>query len=178
VLSVIQAFKDRAREVQMPLQIAVFGITSFKPVNTIGQNLPLFSTAVDTICPMVYPSHYEPFVPHSQQPYKTIADSLAALKQQFDNKMTFRLLPYIETFNYRYPLGTEQRKKYIAAEIQATIDQGAQGFIAWSANNLYSHLFAVLGNEAQYFPVSVVVPIAEVPPTAGIIPTPVVIPTP
>ena len=136
----------------MQLQIAVFGVSTFKPVDTIGQNLPLFAEAVEVVCPMLYPSHYEPFVPHSEKPYKTVADSLVALKNQFNNQPPFKILPYIETFNYRYPLSGEQRKKYIAAEIQATLDHRTDGFIAWSANNLYHYLFTVLAQEKEYFP--------------------------
>jgi hypothetical protein len=152
VVSVIKSFKSCADEVQLPLQIAVYGISSFRPILTIGQNLPLFAPWVNVICPMNYPSHFEPYIPHSENPYRTVADSLAALKRQFNHQLSFKLLPYIETYNYRYPLGPAQRKKYIAAQIQATLDQGSEGFIAWSANNLYDYLFEVIDNEAQYFP--------------------------
>jgi hypothetical protein len=151
ILTVIKAFKERTNAFGLPLQIAVFGISSFKPVETIGQNLPLFASSVDVMCPMLYPSHFEPYVPHSQQPYKTVFDSLGALKNQFNNQPQFKILPYIETFNYRYPLSPEQRRKYIAAQIQAALHQGSEGFIAWSANNIYHHLFAVLQNEQSYF---------------------------
>ncbi len=152
VLEVVRAFKERALLHALPLQAAVFGVTSFKPVTSIGQNLPLFAEVVDAICPMVYPSHYEPYVEHSKHPYQTIATSLAALREQFGNQaLKFKLVPYIEAYNYRYYLGSEQRRKYIAAEIQATQDQNSDGFIVWSANNRYSYLFDVLAKSDRYF---------------------------
>lgn len=146
VHSVIKSFKVRANEWQIPLQIAVFGDASFKPILTVGQNLVIFANDVDVICPMLYPSHFEPYIKHSKQPYETVFSSISALKTQFNNSYKFKILPYIEVYNYRYPLLAEERKKYIAAEIQATIDHDAEGFIAWSANNKYQYLFDVLVN--------------------------------
>ncbi len=65
----------------IPLQIDVFGISSFGESKYIGQNIKLFSESVDAICPMVYPSHYTPFKKHFEQPYNTVYDSLVSLKK-------------------------------------------------------------------------------------------------
>lgn len=145
VLKVIEWYKARLAKQNIPLQIDVFGISSFGEESHIGQNIKLFSQAVDVVCPMVYPSHFEPFRVHAVTPYKTIYDALESIRGQFDNKpLPFKLIPYIELSNYRYPLSTEKRLTYIYAQIQAAEAAGADGWYAWSPHNLYDNLFRVL----------------------------------
>ena len=145
VQQIIQWYKDRLSSAKVPLQLDIFGIASFGPSIYIGQDIKLFSSSADVICPMVYPSHFEPFRQHAVTPYETIYSALTALKGQFaDNKTPFKLYPYIELSNYRFPLNHKARLKYIVAEIRAAEDAGADGWYAWSANNEYDPLFTVL----------------------------------
>jgi hypothetical protein len=142
ILRIIQWLKDR---VNVPLQIDVFGVTSFGEAKYIGQNIKLFSSSVDVICPMVYPSHYVPFDVHVKIPYKTVYDSLASIKDQFDNNpLPFKLIPYIELSNYHYLLSHEKKLNYIYAQIQAAENAGADGWYVWSPHNKYDSLFQVL----------------------------------
>ncbi len=144
VLKVIQFFKKRVAKYDVPLQIDVFGETLHYPSKRIGQNLKVFAGHVDTICPMTYPSHYEPFRQHAKTPYRTVNNSLTALKQQFGNKVPFNVITYIELYNYRYKLSRSERINYINAQIKAVKDSGFDGWYAWSPNNQYSILFEAL----------------------------------
>lgn len=145
ILKLISWYKERVAKQNIPLQIDVFGISSFGEEKHIGQNIKLFSKSVDVICPMVYPSHFEPYRVHAVTPYKTVYDSLAAIHDQFETKqLPFKLVPYIELSNYRYPLSTQKRLTYIYAQIQAAEAAGADGWYAWSPHNLYDNLFKVL----------------------------------
>lgn len=153
IASVIQFFKDHVDEAKVPLQIDVFGISTFKPSLYIGQNLKLFSEKVDALCPMVYPSHYEPYLEHARQPYKTVYSSIMALKKQIEpNPNNVKVYAYIELFNYRYPMNHSVRKDYIRAQLKAVQDSGANGWFAWSAGNRYDILFDVLKQQAQQAP--------------------------
>ena len=143
---VIKYYKNKLLRSGVPLQIAVFGETSFGPSHRIGQNVRVFAPSVDVVNPMVYPSHYEPYKVHSRQPYKTVFSSLKAMKHQFRGRMPFRLIPYIETYNYRYRLPGKARHDYIHAQLRAVQDANAHGWYAWSANNRYEPLFQVLSN--------------------------------
>jgi len=148
IKKIIQTFKNRLQAEKIPLQVDVFGITSYGEEKHIGQSIPLFASAIDAICPMVYPSHYTPFPYHYERPYKTVYNSLMAIKEQFDDdKMPIKLYPYIELSNYHYPKQSHENKlKYIYAQIQAVQDAGADGWYAWSAKNYYDNLFTVLEN--------------------------------
>lgn len=142
---VIQYFNDRIkREYQLPLQIDVFGVVSHGPSWRIGQHLPTFAESVDVVCPMVYPSHYEPYLEHAKDPYGTIAQSMAKLKRQFREGVPFKTIPYIEIYNYRYPMSYEERIAYGAAQMRAVRDANMQGWYVWSANNQYNVLFDLM----------------------------------
>lgn len=145
VLKVVKFFKDRVKKHNVPLQMDVFGVTSFGPSTRIGQNLKLYPGVVDTICPMLYPSHFEPYKKHAVTPYQTVHKSLQAIKSQFNGKVPFRVQTYIELYNYRYKMSWAQRKEYIEAQIKAAKDAGLGGWYAWSPNNQYNILFETLG---------------------------------
>lgn len=141
---IISWYKQQLASQNIPLQVDVFGISSFGPENHIGQNLQLFSNTVDVLCPMVYPSHYVPFREHFNTPYDTVYDSLTSIKDQFNNKMPVKLIPYIELSNYHYPLSQTKKIAYIQAQLKAVKDAGVDGWYAWSPNNIYETLFKVL----------------------------------
>lgn len=141
---VIKWFNARLDRVGIPLQVAVFGETSFSESKSIGQNVVVFADNIDVLAPMLYPSHFEPYQYYSTRPYKTVYDSLQALRNQFFGVLPFRVYAYIEVYNYRHKLSPQQRIDYIRAQIQAVRDANVNGWYAWSANNLYGPLFRAL----------------------------------
>ncbi|HVE44955.1 MAG TPA: putative glycoside hydrolase [Gammaproteobacteria bacterium] len=150
VMKVIQWFKNKLAEQDIPLQIDVFGITSFGESKYIGQNVKLFSESVDAICPMVYPSHYVPFDYHFKRPYETVYGSLQSIKKQFGEQgVPMKVYAYIELSNYHYPMSHGSTLKYIKEQIRAVDEAQADGWYAWSPHNRYDNLFAVLEGNNQ-----------------------------
>lgn len=144
IYRVISWFKEKLAPQGVDLQIDVFGIASFGSSRYIGQDIRVFANTIDALCPMVYPSHYEPYQYHSQRPYQTVYTSLSAISRQMDDNLPFKLIPFIEMYNFRYPVAVNDKPKYIYAEIKATEDAGTDGWYAWSANNKYDSLFETL----------------------------------
>lgn len=145
VNEVIKYFRQHLPK-HVKLQIDIFGEAAFKPSNTIGQNVTVFAPSLDAICPMAYPSHYEPFRLHAAKPYNTILTTVDALQRQLHKHKKINIYAYIELYNYRVPMSYAKRISYIRAQIQAARDAGAQGFYVWSARNQYGILFDVLRN--------------------------------
>jgi hypothetical protein len=145
VTAVIKWFKQQVAKHNIPMQVDVFGETSYKESINIGQNLKLIGPEVDAVCPMTYPSHYEPFKKYATQPYKIVHYSLTKLKEQFkNNEPSFKVYPYFELYNYRYPMNYNQKKGYIDAQLRAIEDAKADGWFAWNPHNNYDILFDVL----------------------------------
>lgn len=142
---IIKWFKTKLAAQNIPLQIDVFGETSFGESPYIGQNIKLFSDTVDAICPMVYPSHYTPFAKHYNNPYDTIDTSLDSLKDQFANRVPpMKIYAYIELSNYHYRMSRAQKIDYIKDQLDAVNDADIDGWYAWSPHNQYDNLFAIL----------------------------------
>lgn len=146
VFKVVQYFKNELVPYHVALQLDIFGISAIKPAHTIGQDPVSLATVVNVLCPMVYPSHFEPFLFHAVRPYETVYNSVVALKKQLQNHPAVAVYPYIELFNYRFFLTPQKKAEYIAAEMKAAHDSGANGFYVWSAMNHYAPLFKVLAN--------------------------------
>lgn len=153
ILEIIQWYKNKLISQNIPLQIDVFGVTSFGESKHIGQNIKLFAESVDAICPMVYPSHYIPFPKHFKQPYETVYGSLKRIKKQFDsNEAHMKVYAYIELSNYHYPMTKEKTLEYIKAQIKAVADADADGWYAWSPHNRYDNLFNLLESQQKAKP--------------------------
>lgn len=145
VHEVIKWFKNKVAQRGVPLQIDVFGIASFGESKHIGQDLVLFSNTVDAMNPMLYPSHFEPYKVHARQPYKTVHTALMSIRKQFNNQpLPFKLVPYIELSNYRFPLSKSEKIQYIKDQIRASEDAQTDGWYFWSAGNVYQNLFDIL----------------------------------
>lgn len=143
IREVLRFFRKRINEQGARLQIDIFGEVGYGPSLHIGQDMALFAPEVDAVCPMVYPSHYEPFEERAQQPFETVHSSLVGLQRQM-GEAKVPVLAYIELFNYRYKLTAAQRVEYIRAQLRAVKEASADGWIAWSAGNHYDILFDVL----------------------------------
>jgi len=142
IAQLIAWFKDN---INVPLQVDVFGISSYGESKYIGQSIQLIGQTADVLCPMVYPSHYEPYKIHAVTPYETVYGSLKAIHGQFNNQaLPFKLVPYIELSNYRYKLSHAKKMDYIYSQIQAVENANADGWYVWSARNMYDNLFYIL----------------------------------
>jgi len=151
IYAVIQQVKQLLKGTNIELQADVFGEAAHRASHAIGQDVALFANSVDVICPMVYPSHYEPFRYHAKHPYKTVYGSLVALRQQIKKHPDVRIYAYLEIYNYRYPMSRSTKVKYILDELRAVRDSHADGWYVWSAQNKYSILFSILDSYGKRY---------------------------
>jgi hypothetical protein len=149
VYQVIKWFKTKINAEHVAMEIDIFGEVSYYPSMHIGQDLKLFSDAVDGVNPMVYPSHFWPYQKYSAEPYKTVNNSLKSLVGQFKGNTPFKVHAFIEAANFHYLKKTSnaEKQKYLLQEIRAVDDaKDVSGWYVWSANNVYDNLFEVLKN--------------------------------
>ncbi len=141
---VIKWFKNKIDN-RVAMQIDVFGESCFRESKHIGQNIVKFAHSVDAVCPMLYPSHFEPYKEHAKRPYNVYYSALETLKNKFsDGQTPFELYPYIELSNYRHKFTEEELSGYIQSQIKAIEDADVDGWYAWSANNKYDRLFNLM----------------------------------
>ncbi|MFN3692405.1 MAG: putative glycoside hydrolase, partial [Fervidobacterium sp.] len=128
----------------IPLAADIFGLVSTAVDDMgIGQYWELVSSAVDYVCPMVYPSHYAKgsfglSVPDAY-PYEVVYRSV------FDGLVRNRLLstpakvrPWIQAFTATWVKGHIQYgENEIRKQIKALKDLGIEEYMLWNASNRY-----------------------------------------
>ncbi len=148
VLGVVRFFRQRIQQRGARLQIDTFGEVSYGPSIRIGQDMRLFAPELDAVCPMLYPSHFEPYEETAQKPYETVHGALVALERQTKSS-PLSVYPFIESFNYRVRMTEAQRAGYFEAQLEAVLNSSARGFYVWSVGNHYDIPFAVLERRAR-----------------------------
>lgn len=153
----IAGFLSYARERLAPhgvyVSADVFGlVTTVEDDMRLGQHLETLATAVDILCPMVYPSHYALGTygvnyPDAD-PYTIVNTSMKIAKDRIDKIETTEqkaiLRPWLQDFsapwlkrdygsNYT-PYGADQ----LRAQKKATYDADLTQWIFWNAGNKYT----------------------------------------
>lgn len=129
----------------IPVSFDLFGMTFHSTDDfNIGQRLLDVYPYADFVSPMVYPSHYpatfEGYGNPAEYPYEIVKlalDEGAKMMQlevdipEIESRRHFR--PWLQDFD----IGAVYDAPKIQAQIQATRDAGASGFIFWNARNVY-----------------------------------------
>lgn len=153
----IADFLRYARERLSPYGVYVsadiFGlVTTVEDDMRLGQHLETLATAVDILCPMVYPSHYAlgtyGVKYPDADPYTIVNTSMAVAKERIDKLETDEkkaiLRPWLQDFSAPWlkreygshytPYGGEQ----IRAQKKATYDADLTQWILWNAGNKFT----------------------------------------
>lgn len=119
----------------------LFGLTTEKKGEddmSIGQRLVDAVENFDYVMPMVYPSHYPAgylgYKNPANYPYEVVYNAMKAGVKQSVNKKA-KLRTWIQAFN----IGAVYDGAKIQAQIKASDDAGADGWILWNAANRYTN---------------------------------------
>lgn len=148
-VSVMQRFFKKVgmamKENSIPSSFDLFGMTYFSHNDfNIGQRLVDVFNYADFISPMVYPSHYpngfRGFVNPAENPYQIVKMSLdegvkimGGIYSGSEEDLRAKTRPWIQDFD----IGAYYIAPLIEAQIKATRDAGASGWILWNARNVY-----------------------------------------
>jgi hypothetical protein len=135
----IGRFIDYARSRLEPLgarvSAAVFGLSATREMG-IGQKPSRLADDLDSIYPMVYPSHFGPgeysLNDPDAVPGVTVARALRDFRHDLRGHDT-HLVPWLQDFS----LGREYSLEDVRAQILAARDADAAGFLLWNPNGVY-----------------------------------------
>ncbi len=116
----------------------VYGLTTTVEGDLgIGQDITKMKEYVDFICPMIYPSHYNPGVygieDPDADPYKLIKRSLEDAKEKLGDE-SHKLRPWLQDFS----LKSRYTEKEIREQIRAVEDLDIEGWTFWSPSSNYT----------------------------------------
>lgn len=140
---------------RIPISVDLFGMVTWHHDTdlNIGQRLDIALRRFNWISPMVYPSHYpngfDGYANPAEHPYDIVYKSLTrshavtdplsaedaakvAAKEPFVPVATMR--PWIQDFD----LGADYTAPMVRAQMKASEDAGATGWLLWNARNVYT----------------------------------------
>ena len=138
---------EAMKEEGIPHSVDLFGMTFWSTSDfNIGQRLNDAYAYADYVSPMVYPSHYpagfKGYKNPAEYPYdivkRTLDEGVETLKIGYallkpeEARLKFR--PWIQDFD----IGAEYGAAQVEAQIKASRDAGASGWLIWNARNVYT----------------------------------------
>ena len=150
--------RELLRNEGVRLSADVFGIVAISSIDAeaTGQDLGLLLSSADSLCPMIYPSHFANkkqngegqringilFEAPDLQPYEVVYNLLLELRRNLgDDGEQAVIRPYLQAFTASY-LGTGYYQRYSAQQvrkqIQAVYDAGYDEWILWNHSSAYS----------------------------------------
>jgi len=114
----------------------VFGLSASRDMG-IGQSPRRIGKVLDSIYPMVYPSHYNPgeydLIDPEAFPYATVVHSLHDFNRQTRGEKV-RIVPWLQDFTWKIAYGPEQ----VGEQIDAARAMHAHGFLLWNPQGVYT----------------------------------------
>ncbi|MDX1621502.1 MAG: putative glycoside hydrolase [Nitriliruptorales bacterium] len=123
----------------------LFGLVTYDfrwDAGSTGQVIERIAEHVDFISPMVYPSHYNTgnygLLPHPiEHPYETVWNSMQEAQMRVQG-LRAEIRPWLEDFSAPWMGYPDHSPQHIAGQIQATYENGIEGWLLWNAANRYT----------------------------------------
>jgi hypothetical protein len=136
----IERFLAYAASRLHPLGVRVsadlFGLAATRDLG-VGQSPKLLGRHLDTVYPMVYPSHYVPGEYHLTDPEafpgRTVAESLDDYRRQLRGKKV-SIVPWLQDFSLRRSYGLAQ----VTDQVDAARGAKTGGFMLWNPLGVYT----------------------------------------
>ncbi|MDH5717181.1 MAG: putative glycoside hydrolase [Spirochaetia bacterium] len=141
ISSILKMAKQKANELGILLSADVFGRITLNTHDHIGQKLENFAVYMDTLYPMVYPSHYTNDPARISNPYGTVKEGVLNSKQRLSNT---RIVAYIQGFDMKIDSSKLTMDEYIKSQIEAVRDAKGDGWIIWNPRNQYEPSFTAM----------------------------------
>ncbi len=128
--------RSRLKPLGVRLSVDVFGLSATRNLG-IAQFPRRIAPFVDTIYPMVYPSHYVSgeynIIDPDSRPGTTVAYSLRDFRSKLTGRKTM-LIPWLQDFS----LGRRYTLADVQDQIQAARLEHVKGFMLWNAAGVYT----------------------------------------
>ncbi|MCB1173197.1 MAG: hypothetical protein KDK39_06520 [Leptospiraceae bacterium] len=148
VATIIKHIDDQVRPLGVRIGADIFGRIPFNQNDRIGQKLEVFAPYLDTLYPMLYPSHFYGDPMMQKKPYKAVYDGCRKSVERIGHES--KVVAYIQAFKMKVGMSGLGYQRYIYDQLRASTDAGGQGFVAWNARNQYATFFKAVAQYNQY----------------------------
>lgn len=141
IKNILDKSYQHASKENLYLSSDLFGRITLNQNDRIGQKLEIFSPYMDTIYPMLYPSHYYNDPNRRDNPYETVLEGINKSKRRIPNK---RIVAYIQGFQMHIKSTGLSYAEYIEEQIIGASDSLGDGYILWNQHGKYDIAFQVI----------------------------------
>ncbi len=142
IAGILKMATDRIRPHGVRIGADIFGRIAFNRDDEIGQKLELFAAHLDTIYPMLYPSHFYGEPARINDPYTTILLGTRNSVERVGKES--KIIAYIQGFPMSVQGTGLSYVEYIRRQIQGSEESGGSGYVVWNALNDYTALFQAI----------------------------------
>ena len=135
---------DRLRPLGVRVGADIFGRIPFNQNDRIGQRLEVFAEHLDTLYPMLYPSHFYGDPGYQKNPYKTILHGQQQTVARVGDQI--KTIAYIQAFKMKVKMSGLSYHNYMVKQLQGSADSGGAGFVVWNARSAYAPYFRALAD--------------------------------
>jgi hypothetical protein len=136
VASFVEYAAAKLRPLGVRVSAALFGLAATRDLG-IGQRPGLLGKYLDTVYPMVYPSHYGSgeynITNPDAEPGRTVSFSLIDFRKKLEGRQA-RIVPWLQDFS----LGRTYRLADVKQQIDAARRARSSGFLLWNAGGVYT----------------------------------------
>ena len=145
-IAAIEGFLKRVQRRLSPysiyISVDIFGYVAWNKNDThIGQTVPSLAKYSDYICPMLYPSGFHKgtlgYKDPTKHPYTIVQ---ASIKKAQESVEAIRIRPWLQSFRDYAFSKIDYKEQHIAKQIQATDDEGANGWFLWNPSSRYPYV--------------------------------------
>lgn len=131
IIDFLEYMRSGLKPLGVVLSADVFGLTASGQADMgIGQDVSLMAEHLDYLCPMVYPSHYNPgeydIGDPEANPHDTVYHSLVDFQEKLGGT-NCQLRPWLQDFSLRLDYGATQ----VQAQINACYELGIEEWLLW-----------------------------------------------
>ncbi|MCR9140804.1 MAG: hypothetical protein NXI24_00930 [bacterium] len=144
IAGILKRATDRLRPLGVRVGADIFGRIPFNRNDRIGQRMEVFAEHLDTLYPMLYPSHFYGDPSYIKDPYKTIYQGQKRSIDRVGDKI--RTIAYIQGFKMKIGPSGLSYHNYIRKQLDASADSGGAGFVVWNARSRYAPFFKALAD--------------------------------
>jgi len=131
---------ERLAPYESKLGLDVYGVIVWNngyDARSTGQRMECLGPYIDTVYPMVYPSHFGSgfagFDSPGDHPYYFVNESIKLFQKYLEGTNT-EIRPWLQAFSWRV---SNYGQWYIDEQIKASNDAGVKGYALWNAGNKY-----------------------------------------
>lgn len=144
IAGILKMATDRLRPLGVRVGADIFGRIPFNQNDRIGQRMEVFAAHLDTLYPMLYPSHFYGDPSYIKDPYRTIYQGQKKSIERVGD--TTRSIAYIQGFKMKVGPSGLSYHDYIRRQLDASLDSGGAGFVVWNARSAYGPFFKALAD--------------------------------